>query len=74
MSTEVLSVRIRKELKEEVERLKIDAKKVVEDALIRAVEEEKRKKISEAVRILQEEIEIGGEEWVRAVKESRRER
>ncbi len=54
MSTEVLSVRIRirKELKKEAERLNINVKNVVEKALAEAIEQAKRKKLSEAINTL----------------------
>ena len=75
MSTEVLSVRIRKELKKEAERLNINVKNVVEKALAKAIEQAKRKKLSEAINTLLLEMgEISEDEWVRAVKECRRER
>ena len=75
MSTEVLSVRIRKELKKEAERLNINVKNVVEKALAEAIEQAKRKKLSEAINTLLLEMgEISEDEWVRTVKECRRER
>jgi len=54
MSTEVLSVRIRirKELKKEAERFNINVKNVVEKALAEAIEQAKRKKLSEAINTL----------------------
>lgn len=75
MSTEVLSIRISKELKKETEKLNIDVKSVVEKALADAVEQAKKKRLEEAVNTLLQEIgEVSEEEWVRVVKECRRER
>jgi post-segregation antitoxin (ccd killing protein) len=74
LSTAVLSVRVRKELKEEAKRLNINLKEVVE----RALEEEIRRARMERMRELVEEalrvVDLKEEEWVRAVKESRIER
>ena len=74
MSTEVLSVRIRRELKKEAEKLNINMKSVVEKALAEAIEQAKRKKLSEAINALLLEMkEISEDEWVRVVRECRRE-
>ena len=71
-STVVLSVRVRRGLKEEAERLGIDVGKVVEEALERAVVEVKRRRFEVLFRRLGEELSgIGEEEWVRLVRESR---
>jgi len=75
MSTEVLSIRIRKELKKATEKLSIDVKSIVEKALADAIEQARKKKLEEAINTLLQEIgEISEEEWVRVVKECRRER
>ena len=75
MSTEVLSVRIERELKREAEKLNIDIKKVVEKALVEAVEQAKRRKFEEAINALLLEMEkVSEDEWVRVIKESRRRR
>jgi post-segregation antitoxin (ccd killing protein) len=71
LSTVVLSVRVRRELKEEAERLGIDLREAVE----RALEEEVRRVKMERMRMLIGEalksmdLEVG--EWVKAVKEMR---
>lgn len=74
MSTDVLSVRIRRELKEEALRLGVDVRAVVE----RALEEEVRRRRKEKFRKLLEEAlrgcDVTVEEWVEAVRETRRER
>jgi post-segregation antitoxin (ccd killing protein) len=70
----VLSVRIKKELKEEAERLGIDIRRVVE----RALEEENERVKMERLRALIEEalkyMNVSVNEWVKTVKESRYER
>ena len=66
MSTVVLSVRVRRELKEEAERLGIDLRETVE----RALEEEIRrmkKLIGEAL----VSMDLDVEEWVKTVREMR---
>ena len=74
MSTEVLSVRIRGELKKEAEKLNVDIRNVVERALAEAVEQAKRKKLEEAINALLLGMgKLSEDEWVRAVRECRRE-
>jgi post-segregation antitoxin (ccd killing protein) len=71
MSTAVLSLRIRKELKEEAEKLNIDIRRVVEKAL---EEEIKRMKMERLRRLIEEALKhmnVSVDEWVKAVKESR---
>ena len=66
LSTVVLSVRVRRELKEEAERLGIDLREAVE----RALEEEIRrmkKLIGEAL----VSMDLDVEEWVKTVREMR---
>ncbi len=74
MSTVVLSVRVRRELKEEAERLGVNIRAVVE----RALEEEiRRTKLSKFKRLLDDALgsmNVSVEEWVQAVKETRAER
>ncbi len=74
MSTAVLSVRVRRELKEEAERLGIDIRAVVEKAL---EEEVRRAKLEKFRRLLDEALEamnVSAEEWVHTVREVRNER
>ena len=74
MSTSVVSVRVRRELKEEAERLGIDLRAVVEKALEEEVRRVRadlfRRLLGEALR----EMDTSVEEWVRSVRESREER
>lgn len=75
MSTEVLSVRIRKDLKRQAEKLNIDVKTVVEMALAEAIEKAKRERLRESIKALLYQMkEISEDQWVEAVKECRRER
>ena len=72
MSICVLSVGIRREIKEEAMQLKIDIRKVVEEALKREIEEEKRRRLERAVEnILKLMGNIGEEDWVKMVRECR---
>lgn len=74
-STSVISVRVRKELKEKAEELGIDVNKVVTEALERAIEEKEMEMIKEyaeeAVEMLKD---VTPEEWTRLVRESKNER
>ena len=72
MYTCVLSVRIRREIKEEAMQLKINIRKVVKEALKREIEEEKRRRLERAVEnILKLMGNIGEEDWVKMVRECR---
>ncbi|AEM39060.1 hypothetical protein Pyrfu_1198 [Pyrolobus fumarii 1A] len=69
----VLSVRIRRELKEEAEKLGIDIRSVVERALEEAIRREKiRRLLSAAREAVRELSRVELEEWVAAVREARR--
>ena len=72
LSTVVLSVRIGRELKEEVERMGIDVRSVVERALREEVLRRRRERFRKILENALKDMDISVEEWVRAVKESRR--
>jgi len=72
LSTVVLSVRIGRELKEEVERLGIDVRSVVERALREEVLKKRRERFRKILENALKDMDISVEEWVRAVRESRR--
>lgn len=74
MSTVVLSVRIRKELKEEAEKLGIDIRRVVEKALEEEVERVKMERLRKLIEEVSKYMDISVDEWVESVKESRYER
>ena len=74
MPTVVLSVRVRKELKEEAERLGIDLKALVERALEDEIKRRKAEMFKKQMSKALSAMSVSEEEWVRAVKESRRER
>ncbi len=74
MSTEVLSVRVRKELKRKAEELGLDLRAIVERALEEEIRKEKVRKFKKIVDNALEGMHLTEEEWVRAVRESRSER
>ncbi len=72
MST-VLSVRVRRELKQEAEQLGINVREVVEKALEEAIREAKRKQLLRALEEMREQLQgLDREEWVKIVREERR--
>jgi len=74
MSTEVLSIRVRRRLKEEAEKLGIDIKAVVERALEEEVRRARRARFKAVVEEALESMDISVEEWIKTVRESRAER
>ena len=74
MSTTVLSIRIRRELKEEAERLGIDIRTVVEKALEEEIRKAKLARFKNLVEEALNSMNIAVDEWVRVVKETRLER
>ena len=74
MSTTVLSIRIRRELKEEAERLGIDIRTVVEKALEEEIRKAKLARFKNLVEEALKSMNITVDEWVRVVKETRLER
>jgi hypothetical protein len=73
VETEVLSIRVKKSLKDEAEKMGVDLKAAVEGLLEELVAEKKAKakKRAEDLRRLMGNITV--EEWVKDVKETRRE-
>jgi len=74
MSTEVLSVRVRRELKEEAERLGIDIRSVVERVLEEEIRRVRKLRFKSLLEEMLKSVDITAEEWVEAVRESRLER
>jgi plasmid maintenance system antidote protein VapI len=70
--TEVLSVRVKKSLKDEAEKLGVDLKAVVEQALEQLVAE-KKKKAQMVAKELSSLMDVKAEEWVNDVKATRHE-
>jgi len=70
--TEVLSVRVKKSLKDEAEKLGVDLKDAVEQLLEELVAEKKRKAQAVA-KELSSLMDIKEEEWVNDVKATRQE-
>ena len=74
LSTDVLSVRIRKQLKDEAKKLGIDLRRVVEKALEEEIKRVKKEYLKKVVDEGLDSIKASIDEWVRAVKESRSKR
>lgn len=72
METEVLSIRVKKQLKDEAERLGVDVKAAVEQLLEELVAE-KKAKAKERARELRKLMHVTVEEWIKDVKETRQE-
>lgn len=71
-STVILTVRVRRELKEKAEQLGINIREVVERALEEAIEEREMEKLREMANELKELLGgISGEEVVRLIREDR---
>ena len=71
----VVSVRVRRELKEEAERLGINMRELVERALMEEIERRRRMEFEEAVNTILEGMEgVSEEEFVRVIREWRRKR
>jgi plasmid maintenance system antidote protein VapI len=70
--TEVLSVRVKKSLKNEAEKLGVDLKAAVEQTLEQLVEE-KKKKAQKVAKELSSLMDVKAEEWVNDVKATRHE-
>jgi post-segregation antitoxin (ccd killing protein) len=70
----VLSVRVRRELKEEAERLGINIREVVERALEEEIRRVKMERLKMVIGETLKAMDVGVEEWVEAVRESRLER
>jgi len=70
----VLSVRIRRELKEEAERLGIDVRAVVERALEEEIKRVRMARLRELIDRALESMSTSVDDWIQSVKESREER
>jgi antitoxin component of RelBE/YafQ-DinJ toxin-antitoxin module len=73
VETEVLSVRVKKSLKDEAERMGVDLKAAVEGLLEELVAGKKAKAQQRAEELRRAMGNVTVEEWVRDVKETRRE-
>jgi len=72
VETEVLSVRVKKSLKEEAERMGIDVKAAVE-GLLEDLVEEKKAKAKRRAEELRRIMHVTEEEWIQDVKATRQE-
>ncbi len=70
----VVSVRVRRELREEAERLGIDLRRVVERALEDEIRRVRRQRFKDLLGKALKAMDVNAEEWVSAVRESRAER
>jgi len=70
----VLSVRVRRELREEAERLGINIREVVERALEEEIRRVKMERLKTVIGEALKAMDVGVEEWVEAIRESRLER
>lgn len=73
METEVLSVRVKKSLKDEAEKMGVDLRAAVEEALEERVAEKKKKAQRRAEELRRSMKGVTVEDWIRDVKETRRE-
>lgn len=73
METEVLSIRVKKSLKKEAEKLGIDLKAAVEGLLEELVAEKKAKAKKRAEDLCRSMGDVTVEEWVKDVKATRHE-
>jgi post-segregation antitoxin (ccd killing protein) len=74
MTSVVLSVRVRRELKEEAERLGINIREVVERALEEEIRRVKMERLKMVIGEALKAMDVSVEEWVEAIRESRLER
>jgi antitoxin component of RelBE/YafQ-DinJ toxin-antitoxin module len=73
VETEVLSVRVKKSLKDEAEKMGVDLKAAVEGLLEELVAEKKAKAVKRAEDLRRSMGDVTVEEWVKDVKETRHE-
>lgn len=75
MASDVISVRVNRKVKEEATRLGVDVREVVENALEEAVAQKKQARLLGVVDQLKQEMKgVTEEQWVRAIKNSRKRR
>ncbi|PSN90268.1 DUF4145 domain-containing protein [Candidatus Marsarchaeota G2 archaeon OSP_D] len=74
MST-IISVRIRKDLKEKAKRLGINVRQVVEKALEESIKSEEKKELINTAKQIKALLgDVDEQEWLKALRESRDER
>lgn len=73
--SEVISVRVKRQLKEKAEELGIDIREVVEKALEEEIRKKEEEEIRKSAQIIAENMrEISIEEWVKLIRQNRDER
>jgi len=73
VETAVLSIRVKKSLKDEAEKMGVDLKAAVEGLLEELVAEKKAKAVKRAEDLRRSMGDVTVEEWVKDVKETRHE-
>ena len=71
MSTVVLPVRVRREVREEVKRLGVDVRSVVEKALEEEIVRVKVDRLRSLIEEALKHMNVSVDEWVKAIKEGR---
>ncbi|MHB8565508.1 MAG: DUF4145 domain-containing protein [Nitrososphaerales archaeon] len=72
MSTDVISVRVNRKIKEDAVRLGVDVRLVVESAIENAVSQQKQRKVREAIDEIKRDMKgVTEEEWAQRIKKSR---
>ncbi|MCH4816222.1 MAG: type II toxin-antitoxin system CcdA family antitoxin [Saccharolobus sp.] len=73
--SDVISVRVKKELKKKAEELGINIREVVEKALEKAIREKEKEELKDmAMKIKELMRDVSEDDWVSTVRESRDER
>ncbi|MUN29801.1 type II toxin-antitoxin system CcdA family antitoxin [Sulfuracidifex metallicus] len=73
--SDVISVRVAKEIKKRAEELGINIRKVVEKALEDAIREKEKEEIKETVMKIKELMsDVSEDDWITDIRESRNER
>ncbi|BBD72372.1 VapB-type antitoxin [Sulfodiicoccus acidiphilus] len=73
--SDVISVRVKKELKKKAEELGINIREVVEKALEESIMEKEKEELRDmAMKIKELMKDVSEDDWIRAVRESRDER
>ena len=73
--SDVISVRVSKELKKRAQELGINIREVVEKALDNAIREKEKEEIKETTMKIKELMrDVSEDDWIRDIKESRNER
>jgi len=73
--SDVISVRVKKELKKKAEELGINIREVIEKALEESIKEKEKEELRDMTMKIKELMrDVSEDDWIRAVRESRDER